>query len=158
MRSLPRMPGPMLLCTDGSELALDALRAGVGLISPDLEPVVVTVTDDADPMLVTGTGIAGGTMSPEAYDEYQRSLREEAEARVAAARTALGLPDAAGQVLRAGAAGPAICELANELGASLIVVGTRGHGGLKRAVLGSVADHVVRNAPCTVVVGRPSAT
>jgi len=32
------------------------------------------------------------------------------------------------------------------------VVGSRGRGGLKRAVLGSVSDHLVRNAPCTVVV------
>jgi nucleotide-binding universal stress UspA family protein len=31
------------------------------------------------------------------------------------------------------------------------VLGTRGHGGLRRAVLGSVSDHVVRNCPCPVI-------
>jgi nucleotide-binding universal stress UspA family protein len=36
-----------------------------------------------------------------------------------------------------------------------MVVGTRGRGGLRRAVLGSVSDHVVRNAPCPVVVVGP---
>ena len=32
------------------------------------------------------------------------------------------------------------------------MVGSRGRGGLKRAVLGSVSDHIVRNAPCPVLV------
>ena len=50
-----------------------------------------------------------------------------------------------------GAPGPALCELAESVDASAIVIGTRGRGGLRRAVLGSVSDHVVRNAPCPVV-------
>ena len=43
-----------------------------------------------------------------------------------------------------------------DLDAAAIVVGTRGRGGLKRAVLGSVSDHVVRHAACPVVVVNPS--
>ncbi|MFD6624487.1 MULTISPECIES: universal stress protein [Streptomyces] len=39
-------------------------------------------------------------------------------------------------------------------GATLIVVGTRGHGGLKGAVLGSVSRHVTQHARCNVVVVR----
>ena len=50
-----------------------------------------------------------------------------------------------------GSPGPAICELAESAGASAIVIGTRGRGGVRRAVLGSVSDHVVRHAPCPVV-------
>jgi nucleotide-binding universal stress UspA family protein len=53
-----------------------------------------------------------------------------------------------------GEPGPAICQLATELSARAIVIGTRGRGGLKRALLGTVSDHVVRNAPCSVVVTR----
>jgi nucleotide-binding universal stress UspA family protein len=32
------------------------------------------------------------------------------------------------------------------------VVGTSGHGGLRRAVMGSTSDHVIRHAPCPVLV------
>ena len=41
---------------------------------------------------------------------------------------------------------------ATEVGAAAIVLGTRGRGGFKRALLGSVSDYVVRNAPCSVLV------
>jgi nucleotide-binding universal stress UspA family protein len=63
----------------------------------------------------------------------------------------LGLPDAERRVLQ-GVAGAMLCAEAERLGARALVVGTRGHGGVRRAVLGSVADHLVRNAPCPVVV------
>jgi nucleotide-binding universal stress UspA family protein len=35
-------------------------------------------------------------------------------------------------------------------------MGSRGRGGIKRALLGSVSDYVVRNAHCSVVITRPS--
>jgi len=48
-------------------------------------------------------------------------------------------------------------DLAHEaLRDGLAVLGTRGRGGLRRAVLGSVSDHVVRNAPCPVVTRTAS--
>lgn len=49
-------------------------------------------------------------------------------------------------------AGEAIAEHARKLGAGLIVMGTRGHSGLKQALLGSVARKTLRAAPCPVVV------
>ena len=48
--------------------------------------------------------------------------------------------------------GRALVDLAGEVAATVIVLGTRGHGGLRRAMLGSVSDHVVRNAPCSVLI------
>ncbi len=50
----------------------------------------------------------------------------------------------------------AIVHLAEEIDADLIVMGSRGFGGLKRALLGNVADSVVRHAHCPVLVVRPS--
>jgi nucleotide-binding universal stress UspA family protein len=47
-----------------------------------------------------------------------------------------------------------ICTLAHEIDASLIVLGTRGHAGLKRILLGSTAERVARFAACPVVVVR----
>jgi nucleotide-binding universal stress UspA family protein len=48
----------------------------------------------------------------------------------------------------------AIVELAEELGAGLIAMGSRGQGGVKRALLGSVSDSVVQHAHCPVLVVR----
>lgn len=49
---------------------------------------------------------------------------------------------------------PAILELAGEEGADLIVLGTHGRGGLRRLVLGSVADKVIRGTHRPVLVHR----
>jgi nucleotide-binding universal stress UspA family protein len=48
-------------------------------------------------------------------------------------------------------AASAIVSLAEELGADLIVMGTRGHTGLKHVLLGSVAERTLRHAPCSVL-------
>jgi nucleotide-binding universal stress UspA family protein len=47
-----------------------------------------------------------------------------------------------------------IVGLADELGAGLIVLGSRGLGPLRRALMGSVSDSVVRHAHCPVLVVR----
>ena len=47
-----------------------------------------------------------------------------------------------------------IVGLADELGAGLIVLGSRGLGPLRRALVGSVSDSVVRHAHCPVLVVR----
>ena len=47
-----------------------------------------------------------------------------------------------------------IVGLAEELGADLIVIGSRGLSGMKRLVMGSVSESVVRHAPCPVLVMR----
>jgi nucleotide-binding universal stress UspA family protein len=47
-----------------------------------------------------------------------------------------------------------ICQLAREIHAGLIVIGTRGQSGLKRILLGSTAERVVRFATCPVLVVR----
>jgi nucleotide-binding universal stress UspA family protein len=47
-----------------------------------------------------------------------------------------------------------ICDLAREVAADYVLVGTHGRKGLARAVMGPVAELIVRNAPCTVIVVR----
>ena len=48
----------------------------------------------------------------------------------------------------------AIVRQADEIGAGLIVMGSRGLGGFRRALMGSVSDSVVRHAHCPVMVVR----
>lgn len=52
------------------------------------------------------------------------------------------------------APGPAIVAYATRVGADLIAMTSHGRGGIARAVLGSVSDHVVRHAPCPVLLER----
>lgn len=146
-----------LLCTDGSEPSLVALSMAHAVLDPGLTPVVVTVMDEPDPTLVTGTGFAGGVLSDEEYDRERQVMAENASSGAADAVLSLGI-DGAETVILQGAPGPAICEYAREQGAKAILLGTRGRGGIKRAVLGSVSDHVVRHAPCAVIVVGPEAT
>ena len=54
--------------------------------------------------------------------------------------------------VRDGEPGPAIVEEAKEWGAGLVVVGSRGHTGLRRLLEGSVSRYVVDHAPCPVEV------
>jgi nucleotide-binding universal stress UspA family protein len=58
------------------------------------------------------------------------------------------------RVVVEGPAGDAIVERATALHADLVAMTTHGRSGLGRLLLGSVADHVVRHAPCPVLLVR----
>lgn len=142
----------VLLCTDGSEAALQAIVSGLRQLGPADRIVLVTVLDAPDETLVTGvSGFGSGSMSPEEYARLQADLHTQADAMLAdtARRARLGPVE---MRLLDGPAGQAICDAAEIEGADVIVLGSRGHGGLRRAVLGSVSDHVIRHAPCSVLV------
>ncbi len=145
------MPRTILICTDGSPRAEAALRAGFDVLAAADRVVIASMVEPLDPGLVVGTGMAGGVMTPSEALVMQSGVQDHGQDAVERLRTDLGIPDAELQVLT-GSPGPAICDLATELGASVIVIGSRGRGGFRRAVLGSVSDHVVRHAPCPVVV------
>ena len=57
--------------------------------------------------------------------------------------------------VRVGAIAEEVCNLATEIRADLVVVGTHGRRGVQRFLLGSVAEKTVRLAPCPVLVVRP---
>jgi nucleotide-binding universal stress UspA family protein len=140
----------VLLCTDGSPAASRALAAGLDVLGPAERTVVATVIDPPDPSLVTGTGLAAGVMTPEEYERADADRRSAAQALLDETVRALGL-DRAETMIVEGKPGPALCDLAASLPATVVAIGTHGHGGFRRAVLGSVSDHVVRNAPCPVL-------
>ncbi len=140
------MTPPVLLCADGSEEALDALAAGVDLLGPADGYVLVTVADVPDPEVLTGTGHAGAELTAAEFDLAVGRAHESARRVVRDAEDRLGIDGVEVRVL-GGEPAAAICALATELGARAVVVGSRGRGGLRRALLGSVSDYVVRHAP-----------
>ena len=141
----------VLLCTDGSDLALTAIRQGLDLLAPPHRIVVLTVASPVDPALVTGTGFAGGVMAFDEKNDLVEAQREAARATLDETVSALGLAEAETR-LEFGDAGHIICQVAEELPASVVVLGTHGRGGIRRAVMGSTSDHVVRHAVCPVLV------
>jgi nucleotide-binding universal stress UspA family protein len=61
---------------------------------------------------------------------------------------------AADTIVRVGSPSAEIVNLAKSMLADIIVISTHGRGGLKHVLLGSVAERVVRHAPCPVLVVR----
>jgi nucleotide-binding universal stress UspA family protein len=145
-----------VVCTDGSELAIEAAKAGLAVLRDDATIIVVTVAQEEDFSLVAGTGIAGGVMTQEEFDALNRQIAAESRSNLERTLGALGLNGARSEVLRGGA-GPAICAFAEQVEAKVIVMGSHGRGGFKRALLGSVSDYVVRHAPSSVLVTNAKA-
>jgi nucleotide-binding universal stress UspA family protein len=146
------MASTIIVCVDGSELALEAAAAGIDLVRPVHVITLATVVDAVDMSLAEdASGLAGPTATIPELEAVRTSARAAGEAVLEQARTGLGRDDVETRILE-GRPGQELCALASELSAQAIVIGTRGRGGMRRALLGSVSDHVVRNAPCPVVV------
>ena len=144
----------VIVCTDGSDLALRAATAGLALLKPVERVVVVTVIQAPDEMELTGTGTAGGVMSPEEFADLDRARQRQGQTLAAQTAALLAPVKAEIQVLQ-GDPGTTLCAYARESSAAAVVMGRRGQGRIKRALLGSVSDHVMRNAHCPVVVSGP---
>lgn len=143
-----------MLCVDGSDSSIGAAATALERLAPAARTIVVTVVEGGDPMLVSGvSGMAGGALAPDQLQELNENRRQEGEALVREAVAALDLPGAE-TVVALGDPGVELTVAAQELGATVLVVGSRGHGALKRVLLGSVSDHLVRHAPCPVLVVR----
>ncbi|MBV8464175.1 MAG: universal stress protein [Acidimicrobiales bacterium] len=149
--------GTIIVATDGSEMAREAAAAGLHLLRPGQDVVIATVVDVPDPDLaLDATGHAGPTMTPAQLEAEHEGAKAEGRAIVDALETSLRsaalLETEAERLVLVGHPGRELCRLAETADADAIVMGSRGRGGIKRALLGSVSDHVVRNAPCPVVV------
>jgi nucleotide-binding universal stress UspA family protein len=143
-------PTRILLATDGSDEAeLAALRAVELAQRTDSELHVVHV-GVVPTLLVSYPGTLGyeGKLY-EQIEEISRELLRKESWRVKAAGGTV-----AGAHLRMGKVDLEIVGLAKELGVDLIVMGCRGHRGIRRAIEGSVSDGVIRHAPCPVLVVR----
>jgi nucleotide-binding universal stress UspA family protein len=143
-------PTRILLATDGSEEAeLAALRAVELADATDSELHVVHV-GVVPIFLKSYPGTLGyyGKLH-EQIEEVSRELLRKQSSRVQVAGGTV-----AGAHLRMGQVDLEIVALAEELGADLIVMGSRGLGGVRRALMGSVSDSVVRHAHCPVLVVR----
>ncbi|MDP6980870.1 MAG: universal stress protein [Myxococcota bacterium] len=88
----------------------------------------------------------------DAPDQFFHALKKAASEKLEVVREALHAEDlVVSTKVRANVPSEAIREIAEEMPADLIVMGTRGISGLKHVIVGSVAERTVRGAPCPVV-------
>ena len=110
---------------------------------------------DAPLDIVAVTGPGRGAMAGPAEEALERTQSREALAALADALRAETDSDLPGTVMvRTGDPAGAIRAVAEEVRTHLLVVGTHGRSGPGRALLGSVAEALVRTAPCPVLVAR----
>jgi nucleotide-binding universal stress UspA family protein len=142
-------PTKILLATDGSREAWLAARTAVDLAkgsSSELHVVLVS------PALSAPEYDAMGVVIDEPREEIKREGRRRLDEQVRQVEEAGGT--VAGVHFRMGRPDREIIAVGEEIGAGLIVMGSRGLGGIRRALMGSVSDSVVRHAQCPVMIVR----
>jgi nucleotide-binding universal stress UspA family protein len=144
-------PTKILLATDGSEEAALAAHTATD---------VAGKTDSELHVVLVGLSAAYVGMGPpeiadippprqEELDEEARRLLDAQVKQIEADGSTVAQAH-----LRVGRPDEQIVVLAEEIGAGLIVMGNRGLGGLRRLLMGSVSDSVVRHAHCPVLIVR----
>ena len=143
-------PTKILLATDGSVESELALNTAVDLAnSTSSELHVVHVGSQNHPDLPT-------LRDPALFEERLQGLEQETQEVLDG--QARKIEEAGGTVQEAhsrrGRKDQEIVHLGEDIGAGLIVMGSRGRGGVRRALMGSVSDSVIRHAHCPVLVVR----
>ena len=145
----PSQPSVILVATDFSEPAEAAIAAGLDLAKRDDSSSLHLVHAFTYP-----TPIAGpyDVALPTQYLKETQVAADNQMAAIAERARNAGIAPTTHVVSQPTVEG--IVAVATEIGAQVIVVGTHGHTGLKHALLGSVAERIVRHAPCDVWVAR----
>jgi nucleotide-binding universal stress UspA family protein len=147
-------PTKILLATDGSEDANLASSTAADLAKSTNSELHVVYVGGMPSVLYEPPGAIA--LDPDLQSSMEVAAEEAAKARLK--EQAHKISEAGGEItqthVRAGYADAEIVGLAEELAVGLIVMGSRGRGGLRRALMGSVSDSVVRHAHCSVLVTR----
>ena len=155
----------ILLTVDGSDLSSSAIPHAAELAGSDTEVAVLEVIPTERQLAVEMSGalfeIVEGSSSIEEQLKSAHFVRKQhADSHVSEAveqLRAAGVKSVQG-IVTEGIAANVILDQADQLGSNAIVMATRGHSGLGREVLGSVAEYVLRHAgPRAVVLVGPRA-
>ena len=144
-------PTRILLATDGSKDAELATTTAVDLANGTGSELHIVLVEEETYAYVDPSGYPYFP-DKQLEHELEQQARMRLDAEVEKVSSAGGA--VAEAYLRVGAAHAEIVDLAEDIGAGLIVIGSRGLGGIRRALMGSVSDSVVRHAHCPVLVVR----
>ncbi len=147
-------PKNILLPTDFSPPSLAALERGFDMAKQfDGTPHFVHVVQ-----LMDFTPMMSAHETTASFGDLYQQVVKRAEARLQEIATRLAGDQESSptvSVIEANSISTALCDYAHANGIDLMVVGTHGHSGLKRFILGSVAERLVRLAPCPVMTIGP---
>lgn len=137
----------IVIATDGSEYSKMMIDHIVSRPwADDDQFVIVTVAQDQAGAVLAGMDL--GTVDLPEERVHAKNILDKDFKRMKEA-----FPDHSIEAkVLSGFAAETICKFAAESSADMIVVGSKGRSGLARLVLGSVAEAVLKNAPCSVKV------
>jgi len=142
----------ILVCCDESESSLQAAQIAASIAQKRPCRVTVLYVLNLHQILPPPIGAWEGEVGPEAVTHYRERVREVVKQPVAeifrAARVDYAWRFELGHPV------DKILDVAKEGEVDLIVLGSRGLGGLKRLVLGSVSEGTLHHAPCSVLIVR----
>jgi nucleotide-binding universal stress UspA family protein len=144
-------PTRILLATDGSKEATLAAKTAADLAQKTGSELHVVYVGSSLEYVGMGPPEIGDIPAP-TQEQLSAEARELLDVEVEQVKAQGGT--VAKAHLGVGAPDREIVNLAEEIGAGLIVLGSRGRGGIRRALMGSVSDAVVRHAHCPVLVVR----
>jgi nucleotide-binding universal stress UspA family protein len=143
-----RVASVIVCCVDDSDGARNAARVA-GVLAERLGSRVVLLH------VAARTTAPGVSAAPLGQERLAESERQAGAAILADVARDAGLPDSTELRVEIGDTAGRARAVAEELEAVLLVVGSHGRGGVKRALLGSVSGNLAANAPCPVVVVPP---
>lgn len=146
-RSKPLLLKKILVPLDFSRASIEAVRYAAGIAAEFGAEIHLVHVQSDDEFALAATAVGLLMNCDAAMRLAQKHLRElpakhEIRFRIDHCHVRCGRPF------------QEICKVADSIAADLIVLPTRGHSGLKRIMLGSTAERVVRYAKCPVLIPR----
>lgn len=140
-------PQRIVVGVDGSDQSIHAARIAASLArTRDAELAIVTVVRPPEGWW----GVVGSPPTAEALGDALSDAQQEVLDKTVAAVDLAGINYDTHEEI--GDPSQRLIEACERLDADLLVVGRRGAGFIKRVVVGSVAKHVVDEAPCLVLI------
>ncbi len=144
-------PAKILLATDGSEEATLAAKTAADITDKTGSELHLVHTRQM-PLYVDESPTERMEVSKSLEETLKEAAQRTLDSQVEQIKRAGG--NVTQTHIRLGRPDKEIVALAHELNVGLIVIGSRGMGGIRRALMGSVSDSVVRHAHCPVLVVR----
>jgi len=143
----------ILVPLDGSPLAEQALPLAIQIAQQDTSKLRLVLVHQIPPAPLDSAAAKMFTAIELARREAEQAYLRGVQIRLR--ERGIRLSSA---VTLKGAVGPSLAQYAQEMDVDLIVMATHGRGGISRAWLGSVADHLVRHTDIPVLLVRPTGT